>query len=139
MGFIFTQYVSDKLSRKILDQALEQQDELQAEYGTVTAKRGKKALAEARTSLGGLSKPGTAGSDDESDSDEDEFSEGEDQYYEDVVSKAQAGCGSSLSQEKGREGQTCDNCSISNVTCKNWHKNLLLLSTHKPQIGKIRW
>ena len=87
MDFIFTQYVSDKLSRKILDQALEQQDELQAEYGNVTSKRGKKALAEARTSLGGLSKPSTAGSEDESDSDEDEFSEGEDQYYEDVVSK----------------------------------------------------
>lgn len=79
------QYVGDKLSRKILDQALEQQDEMEAEYGATMVKKGKKSLTEARTSLGGLSRPGTAGSDADSDSDDDQFSEEEDQYYEDVV------------------------------------------------------
>jgi hypothetical protein len=43
-------------------------------------------LTEARTSLGGHSRLDTAGSDPESESDEEQFSEGEDQYYEDVVS-----------------------------------------------------
>ena len=80
------QYVGDKLSRKILDQALEQQDELEAEYSGTAARKGKKPLAEARTSLGGTSRPQAAGSDSESDS-EDNLSEGEDQYYEDVVSR----------------------------------------------------
>ena len=84
--FILPQYVGDKLSRKILDQALEQQDELEAEYGAVREKKGKKGLAEARTSLGGHSRLDAAGSDPESESDEEQFSEGEDQYYEDVVS-----------------------------------------------------
>ena len=84
----FSQYVGDKLSRKILDQALEQQDELEAEYGTAQAKKEKKSLASARTSLGSHSRPATAGSDADSDSDEEQFSEGEDQYYEDVVSRA---------------------------------------------------
>ena len=80
------QYVGDKLSRKILDQALEQQDELEAEYSGTALRKGKKPLAEARTSLGGTSRPQAAGSDSESDS-EDNLSEGEDQYYEDVVSR----------------------------------------------------
>jgi hypothetical protein len=65
---------------------LEQQDELEAEYRATMVKKGKKSLTEARTSLGGLSRPGTAGSDADSDSDDDQFSEEEDQYYEDVVS-----------------------------------------------------
>ena len=78
--------MGDKLSRKILDQALEQQDELEAEYGASTLSKGKKSLAESRTSLSGLSRPITAGSDEESESDEDVLSDGDDQYYEDVVS-----------------------------------------------------
>jgi hypothetical protein len=44
--------------------------------------------------------------------------------------------GSSPSQEKSRERRTWDICSISNVTCKNWHENLLLFSTRK-NYGKI--
>ena len=90
LNFTF-KYVGDKLSRKILDQALEQQDELEAECGGMTAKKGKKPLAEARTSLGSASKPRATGSDSESDSEED-FSEGEDQYYEDVVSRDKILC-----------------------------------------------
>ena len=57
----------------------------------MTAKKGKKPLAEARTSLGSASKPRATGSDSESDSEED-FSEGEDQYYEDVVSRDKILC-----------------------------------------------
>lgn len=83
----FLQFVSDKLSRKILNQALEQQDELEAEYGASRASRIRKPLKEARTSLG----PATANqidfgsSDDDSEDDNDQLSDGSDQHYEDVV------------------------------------------------------
>ena len=43
--------------------------------------------------------------------------------------------GSSLFQEKSREKQTRNICSILNITCTNWHKNLLL-STHKPRLHR---
>ena len=73
------------MSRKILDQALEQQDELEAEYGGTTVKKDKKSLSKAKTSLGNTGRSGKVDSDTDSDSDEDQFSEEEDQYYEDVV------------------------------------------------------
>jgi hypothetical protein len=44
--------------------------------------------------------------------------------------------GSSPSQEKTRERRTGDICSISNVTCKIWHENLLLFSTRKPRLRR---
>jgi hypothetical protein len=44
--------------------------------------------------------------------------------------------GSSPSQEKSRERRTWDIGSISNVTCKNWRENLLLLSTRKSRLRR---
>ena len=44
--------------------------------------------------------------------------------------------GSSPSQEKSRERRTWDIGSISNVTCKNWRENLLLLSTRKSRLHR---
>ena len=68
--------MNDKLSRKILDQALEQQDELEAEYGPSKFPKSKNSLEEARTSLGSTQ---------HDESSDEELSDENDQYYEDVV------------------------------------------------------
>ena len=83
MCFLWSQYVTEKLSRKILEQAKLQQDELEAEYGVGSTKR--KSLKSAQTTLGS---PDLDRLDNEGDSDDDEdnFSDTEGHYYEDFVS-----------------------------------------------------
>ena len=72
--------MSDKLSRKILDQALAQQDELEAEYGTnFMGSKTKKSLSDVRTSLGQKT-------DKDVSSEEEDFSDEHEDYYEDLVS-----------------------------------------------------
>ncbi|KAK3713149.1 hypothetical protein QZH41_010041 [Actinostola sp. cb2023] len=72
-------YVEDKLSKKILEQARKQQDELEEEFGYTAS---KKCLKTAQTSLGGAVRHDD---DDDSDSDsDDDLSVASETYYEHV-------------------------------------------------------
>lgn len=75
--FYSIQFIGDKLSKKILDQARAQQDDLEEEYGAVSKHKTKKTQKE-KTYLGKTSKA-------ESSSDESE-NYADEQYYEDFVS-----------------------------------------------------
>lgn len=70
------------MSRKIIDQALKQQDDLQAEYVGASFSKRKKSLLVAKTSHEDVVK---AKFDVEDSSEEEDYSEREEQYYEDVV------------------------------------------------------
>ena len=74
------QYVEEKLSKKILDQARLQQNELEEEYGT------KKPVHNKKSYLGSHSKKKPADSSDEEEDDNEDFSG--DQFYEDIVSRS---------------------------------------------------
>ncbi|XP_046859306.1 bystin-like isoform X2 [Xenia sp. Carnegie-2017] len=76
-----SQCVNEKLSRKIIDQALKQQDDLQAEYVGASFSKRKKSLLVTKTSHEDVVK---AKFDVDDSSEEEDFSEREEQYYEDV-------------------------------------------------------
>lgn len=74
------QYVEEKLSKKILDQARLQQNELEEEYRT------KKPVHNKKSYLGSHSKKKPADSSDEEEDDNEDFSG--DQFYENIVSRS---------------------------------------------------
>ena len=81
--FVCQQFVEEKLSRKILEQARKQQDELEAEFGVASSSN--KSLKTAQTRLG---PPELQNLDaDELESDEDDAaSVASEQFYENIVS-----------------------------------------------------
>lgn len=78
-------YVEDKLSRKILEQARKQQNELEAEFGAGSSSR--KSLKEPQTKLDvGELIGSTLESDDDNDDEGDVASTANEQFYENFVS-----------------------------------------------------
>ena len=82
---ILLKYVEDKLSRKILEQARKQQNELEAEFGAGSSSR--KSLKEPQTKLDvGELIGSTLESDDDNDDEGDVASTANEQFYENFVS-----------------------------------------------------
>jgi len=77
------QYVEEKLSRRILEQARKQQDELEAEFGVTSGSR--KSLKTAQTRLGPPDLRGLDADESESDDDDDAASVASEQFYENIV------------------------------------------------------
>lgn len=82
MHLIFLQYVEEKLSRRILEQARKQQDELEAEFGVSPGPQ--RSLTTAQTRLGPPDLQNLEA--DELDSDDDAASVASEQFYENIVS-----------------------------------------------------
>lgn len=81
--FNFLQYVEEKLSRRILEQAKKQQDELEAEFGVASGSR--KSLKKAQTLLTPPELQGLDAEEIESDNDDDAASVASEQFYENIV------------------------------------------------------
>lgn len=78
-------YVEEKLTRKILEQARKQQNELEAEF--CAGSRSRKSLKEPQTKLDfGELMGGTLESDYDNDDEDDEASTANEQFYENIVS-----------------------------------------------------
>jgi len=75
-------YVEEKLSRRILEQARKQQDELEAEFGVTSGSR--KSLKTAQTRLGPPDLRGLDADESESDDDNDAASVASEQFYENI-------------------------------------------------------
>ena len=80
---LFLKYVEEKLSRRILEQARKQQDELEEEFGAASGSR--KSLKTAQTRLGPPDLQGLEADELDSD-DEDTASVASEQFYENIVS-----------------------------------------------------
>lgn len=81
--FNFLQYVEEKLSRRILEQARKQQDELEAEFGVASGSR--KSLKKAQTLLTPPELQDLDAEEVESDNDDAAASVASEQFYENIV------------------------------------------------------
>ena len=79
-----TQYVGERLSRKILEQARKQQDELEAEFGVASGS--KKSTRAAQIRLGPADLDRLDGDDEVASDEEDGVSMASEQFYENIVS-----------------------------------------------------
>lgn len=85
MHLIFLQYVEEKLSRRILEQARKQQDELEAEFGVSPGPQ--RSLTTAQTRLGPPDLQNLEADElDSDDDDDDAASVASEQFYENIVS-----------------------------------------------------
>lgn len=78
------QYVEEKLSRRILEQARKQQDELEAEFGVSPGSQ--RSLTTAQTRLGPPDLRSLQADELDSDDDDDAASVASEQFYENIVS-----------------------------------------------------
>lgn len=85
MCLILLKYVEDKLSRKILEQARKQQNELEAEFGAGSSSRTSLKEPQTKLDVGELI-GGTLESDDDNDDECDVASTTNEQFYENFVS-----------------------------------------------------